>query len=240
MKQSIFLITGWGGGEKLLNPLKHALQAQGHRVTLSNIFNAFDAAIFNEKVQIAMQHDVIVGWSLGGELAIVLADEIAKRTGIYKPLITLASNPCFVAHANWETAMTCTEFDAFKAAFEQSPVATLKRFGLLVTKGVNSAKSDFNFMQTLLRAQPISLLQHGLNLLEQYNLVNNLAHYQGHQLHLFAKYDALVPDQIVENMRKIDAKWITCKLLDNAAHSFPFTQVDKTCQEIIGFLNTSV
>ncbi|WP_130802297.1 hydrolase [Acinetobacter ihumii] len=240
MKQRILLITGWGGGEQLLNPLKQALEQQGYAVELSNIFNALDEQILSQQVERASQFDVIAGWSLGGELAMQLVDEIAQKTGETKLLITMASNPSFVAHENWPHAMSVEDFNQFKYSFEQDPITTLKRFGLLVTKGIDTSKSDFNTMQTMLHAQPMSLLKQGLAILEQYNLVDVLKNYKGRQLHVFADHDALVPCKIVQNMQKIDAKSIQIVTLENTAHSFPFIQVEKTCHEITKFIELDV
>ncbi|MBK0064908.1 MULTISPECIES: hydrolase [unclassified Acinetobacter] len=240
MKQRILMITGWGGGEQLLNPLKQSLEQRGYQVELSNIFNVLDEEQLAQFVQHAAQFDVIAGWSLGGELAIVLAHEVFKQTGEAKTLITMASNPCFVATDNWKHAMSADDFIQFRQSFNIDPVATLKRFGLLVTKGVTTAKSDFNKMQSLLHAQPMSLLKQGLDMLEQLNLVNILKNYIGHQLHLFAEHDALVPYQVSYDMQKIAAKFIQVVELKNTAHSFPFVQVELTCQELIHFMESSV
>ena len=240
MKQSILLITGWGGGEKLLTPLQQALEQQGYTVELSNIFNALDEQVLAQQVERASQFDVIAGWSLGGELAMCLVHEIAQKTGETKQLITMGSNPSFVAHENWPHAMSVNDFYQFKQSFERDPITTLKRFGLLVTKGVETAKSDFNTMQTMLHAQPMSLLKQGLAILEQFNLVDILKNYAGQQLHLFADHDALVPCQIVQDMWKMDAKSIQIMTIENAAHSFPFIQVEKTCEEITKFIQSSV
>lgn len=240
MKQSILLITGWGGGEKLLNPLKQALEQQDYDVELSNIFNALDQQVLEQQIDRAIKFDVIAGWSLGGELAMRLAYEVAEKTGQAKTLITMASNPSFVAHDDWSHAMSADDFTLFKQSFEQDAITTLKRFGLLVTKGVETAKTDFNTMQMMLRAQPVSLLKQGLEILEQFNLVDILKNYTGRQLHLFADHDALVPYQIVEDMQKIHAKSIKIVELENTAHSFPFIQVEKTCKEIVNFINLDV
>ena len=240
MKQRILLITGWGGGEKLLNPLKQLLEQQGYAVELSNIFNALDEQVLAQQVEHAIKFDVIAGWSLGGELAMRLVHDVALKTSQNKTLITMASNPSFVAHENWRHAMSVDDFHQFKQSFEHDPITILKRFGLLVTKGVETAKSDFNTMQTMLHAQPMSLLKQGLAILEQFNLVEILKNYTGRQLHLFADYDALVPREIVQDMQKINAKSIQIVTLKNAAHSFPFIQVEKTCDEITKFIESSV
>ncbi|SLA12173.1 Uncharacterised protein [Mycobacteroides abscessus subsp. abscessus] len=61
MQQQILLITGWGGGTALLNPLQQALTAHGFRVELINIFNAADTQVMQQQVEFARQFDVIMG-----------------------------------------------------------------------------------------------------------------------------------------------------------------------------------
>lgn len=232
----ILLITGWGGGTELLKPLHEALEQKGHRVERINIFNALDEDILQQQVEHAVKFDVIVGWSLGGQLASLLVDQIWKKYAEQKVLITLASNPCFVAQADWSTAMPVETFMQFRQSFEQDAISTLKRFGLLVCQGANSAKKDFVAMQKLIRPQPIALLRQGLQLLEQLNLVELYKNYQGKQLHVFAEHDALVPYQVVQNIDDLAANNLSVVSIEGASHGFPCFMVEQTVQIIEDFV----
>ncbi|ENX07280.1 hypothetical protein [Acinetobacter courvalinii] len=236
MTYKILLITGWGGGTELLKPLHEALEQKGHRVERINIFNALDEDILQQQVEHAVKFDVIVGWSLGGQLATLLVDQIWKKYAEQKVLITLASNPCFVAQADWTTAMPVETFMQFKQSFEQDAISTLKRFGLLVCQGASSAKKDFVAMQKLIRPQPIALLRDGLQLLEQLNLVELYENYQGKHLHVFAEHDALVPYQVVRNIDNLAAKNLSFVSIDGASHGFPCFMVEQTVQIIEDFI----
>ena len=236
MTYRILLITGWGGGAELLKPLHEALEQKGHSVERLNIFNALDGDILQQHVEIAVKYDVIVGWSLGGQLATLLVDQIQQQYAEQKVLITLASNPCFVAQADWITAMPVETFMQFKQSFEQDAITTLKRFGLLVCQGANSAKKDFVAMQKLIRPQPIALLRQGLQLLEQLNLVELYENYQGRQLHVFAEYDALVPHQVIQKTKDLAAKNLCVVSIDGASHGFPCFMVEQIVQIIEDFI----
>ena len=142
MKQCILLITGWGGGTNLLHSLQQALQQQGHEVELINIFNAFDQDVLQHKAEWAHQFDVIIGWSLGGQLASLLVDEIEQHYAEQKILITLASNPCFVANDTWQTAMPPQTFQVFKQSFEQDAVATLKKFASVYIDSIQTEDTE--------------------------------------------------------------------------------------------------
>ncbi|MCE1270090.1 MAG: hydrolase [Acinetobacter sp.] len=236
MTYRILLITGWGGGAELLKPLHEALEQKGHSVERLNIFNALDGDILQQHVELAVKYDVIVGWSLGGQLATLLVDQIQQQYAEQKVLITLASNPCFVAQADWITAMPVETFMQFKQSFEQDAITTLKRFGLLVCQGANSAKKDFVAMQKLIRPQPIALLRQGLQLLEQLNLVELYKNDQVRQLHVFAEYDALVPYQIMRKTKDLTAKNLSVVSIDRASHGFPCFMVEQTVQIIEDFI----
>ncbi|MCM1960536.1 hydrolase [Acinetobacter modestus] len=236
MTYRILLITGWGGGAELLKPLHEALEQKGHSVERLNIFNALDGDILQQHVELAVKYDVIVGWSLGGQLATLLVDQIQQQYAEQKVLITLASNPCFVAQADWITAMPVETFMQFKQSFEQDAITTLKRFGLLVCQGANSAKKDFVAMQKLIRPQPIALLRQGLQLLEQLNLVELYENYQGRQLHVFAEYDALVPHQVIQKTKDLAAKNLCVVSIDGASHGFPCFMVEQIVQIIEDFI----
>ncbi|WP_343581787.1 alpha/beta fold hydrolase [Acinetobacter sp.] len=236
MTYKILLITGWGGGTELLKPLHEALEQKGHNVERINIFNALDEDILQQQVEHAVKFDVIVGWSLGGQLATLLANQIQQQYAEQKVLITLASNPCFVAQADWTTAMPVETFMQFKQSFEQDAISTLKRFGLLVCQGASSAKKDFVAMQKLIRPQPIALLREGLQLLEQLNLVELYENYQGKQLHVFAEHDALVPYQVVRKTKDLAAKNLSVVSIEGASHGFPCFMVDQTVQIIEDFI----
>lgn len=236
LSKKILLITGWGGGAELLKPLHDALEQKGYLVQRINIFNALDNEVLQQHVELAVKFDVIVGWSLGGQLATLLVNQIQLQYDEQKLLITLASNPCFVAQTNWTTAMPVESFMQFKQSFEQDAITTLKRFGLLVCQGANSAKKDFLAMQKLIRPQAIALLRDGLQLLEQLNLVGLYENYQGRQLHVFAEHDALVPYQVVQNMQNLAAKNLTVVSIDDASHAFPCFMVEHTVQVIEDFI----
>lgn len=240
LSKKILLITGWGGGAELLKPLHDAFEQKGYLVERMNIFNALDNEILQQHVELAVKFDVIVGWSLGGQLATILVDHIQQQYAEQKTLITLASNPCFVTQADWTTAMPVETFMQFKQSFEQDAITTLKRFGLLVCQGASSAKKDFLTMQKLIRPQAIALLRDGLQLLEQLNLVGLYENYQGRQLHVFAEHDALVPYQVVQNIQNLAAKNLSVISIEGASHGFPCFMMEKTVQVIEDFIQMTV
>lgn len=230
----ILLITGWGGGTQLLHALQQQLQ-QMHTVELINIFNAFDSEVLKQQVELAREFDVIMGWSLGGQLATLLVDQIEQHYAEAKILITLASNPCFVAQDAWQTAMPQVTFQSFKQSFNEDAVATLKRFGYMVCQGVASSKADFVNLQSLIQPQQLNRLQQGLILLEQLNVVDILKNYKGKQYHIFAEQDVLVSHQVVHNIQQFDAKFLKVELIEGS-HGFPIFHFETLTRKICQYL----
>ncbi len=235
LQNKILLITGWGVGVEPLQTLKLHLEKKGFDTQLINIFNVLDRN-FRAQLDLVAEVDVVIGWSLGGQLATQLVDIFYKQTGQTKTLITLASNPCFVANDNWQTAMSTDVFSQFKASFLQNSQATLKRFYYLITLGSSQAKKDWISVQNIASPPSNELLLEGLQMLEQLNLVSNVKNYLGPQLHLFAEQDNVIPCKIMENFKDIATKNMSYKLLKDATHAFPYLQVERTIEEICQFL----
>lgn len=235
MNKKILLITGWGGGTKLLQPLQQAL-AVHHHVDVWNIFNALDHQVLAEKAEKALSYDVIVGWSLGGQLATLLVDYIQQHFQQMKVLVTLASNPCFVVQENWPIAMDQTTFYSFKQSFKNDAVATLKKFGYMVCQGTITTKQDFVKLQSLIQAQSLDTLNHGLNCLENLNNVDILKNYTGYQYHIFSKQDYLVSYKVSQNIQELPAKFLSVELI-SGSHGFPVFDFEviscKICQYLL-------
>ncbi|MCG9514635.1 hydrolase [Acinetobacter pittii] len=235
LQNKILLITGWGVGVEPLQSLKLHLEKVGFETQLINIFNILDSN-FQAQLDLVARADVVVGWSLGGQLATQLVDIFYKKTGQTKTLITLASNPCFVANDNWQPAMPTDVFTQFKSSFFQNPQATLKRFYYLITLGSSQAKQDWINIQNIANPPSNELLIEGLQMLEQLNLVDNLKNYSGRQLHLFAEQDNVIPCKIIEKFEEIVTENMSYKVLKGATHAFPYLEVDRTIEEICQFL----
>ncbi|WP_336169271.1 hydrolase [Acinetobacter sp. 161(2023)] len=235
LQNKLLLITGWGVGIEPLQSLKLHLQQKGCDVQLINIFDVLTGS-FQKQLDLVAEVDVVMGWSLGGQLATHLVDSFYNSTGLTKTLITLASNPCFVANNTWQTAMPADVFSQFKASFLQNQQATLKRFYYLITQGSAQAKKDWLNMQNISNPPPYEVLLQGLEMLEHLNLVDNLKNYSGPQLHLFAELDGVITCKIIENFKDIATKNMSYKLLKDATHAFPYLQVERTIEEICQFL----
>lgn len=250
----ILCITGWGVGVEPLQALQQQFAQRHYAVDVLNIFDADDPPIMQQHLELVPHYDVLMGWSLGGQLATLLAEHYRQHTGIAKTLISLATQPCFVAHADWPEAMPSAEFAAFQQSYQDDALSCIKRFCYLITQLQNSpaasaqlepkqqrlrAKADWLSLQSLIRPQPRSQLETGLHLLQQLNLVEIWKNYPGQQLHLYADQDALIKAKIVQDVADLAANQLKVALIQGS-HAFPVFNVEQTLDEIVAWLGANL
>ena len=222
--QKILLITGWGVGTRPLEEFQTALIDQGFQVNLIDIFDALDTRCLKKNIDLAEDYEVLMGWSLGGQLATILAQGVFEKTGTNKTLITIASNPCFVANDAWDVGMPASTFLNFQQSFEAMPLVTLKRFCYLVTQGGTKAKQDWQSLQSLVNEDNKNLKIQGLEMLQRLNTVSILKDYQGQQYHLFAEGDGIIADKVIENIKKLNAKFLKGEMVSGSHGAIIFQE----------------
>lgn len=245
------LINGWGMPPAALEPLHQALQAEQQQATILSSFLWYDALERQHAIQAAVQADVIMGWSHGGQLAAHLAQALYEQTGRARPLICVASNPKFVAASDWPYAMPIDQFQNFQQAFQRNPTVTLQRFARLCLQGEKahtdastflSAQfcfaSDQSHSQNHVQSLAVQLTQQ-LQQLADMDTRQLLQHYQGAQFHLFAQQDALIPSQVAQNMQLLPAKFLKVERVQDASHAFLYWNAETILQKMMVFLRAA-
>ena len=166
----------------------------------------------------------LLGWSLGGALALAFAQKYPEHCSA---LMTIASNPCFVAHGDWPSGMAPADFSGFQQSLANNPRVTLKRFlGLQASSGDNERE-----LLRWLRLQPVSenkeVLAWGLDLLAQLDMRDALKKSSLLAAHIYGSCDALVPAQVAFAVAALaPTHWSI--LIDGAAH-LPFVSHAELC-----------
>ncbi|MDZ5434711.1 alpha/beta fold hydrolase [Pseudomonas fluorescens] len=221
MRDRLILLPGWGLGISPLEPLAAALQGLDEhlRVEIEPLpeLQSSDPEEWLDELDSTIPQDTwLGGWSLGGMLASQLA---ARRGDRCCGLFTLASNPSFVSHEQWPSAMPGETFDAFLASCIADPRMTLKRFSLLCAQG---AEDPRGLSRLLLGGAPHSaapVLMSGLEVLAQLDTRQALQAFRGPQLHLFAGLDGLVPAEAAGDLLTLLPD-VEIGLIEQASHAF--------------------
>ena len=208
----LVLLHGWGMNSQVFNGLADAL-AQHHRVHLLDLPGfglsqesaAAAHSLDNWLAQLvaalpARSH--LLGWSLGGQLATLLALRWPERV---KSLITVASSPRFVAAEGWP-GMAPSVLEHFAHALQQDAGKTIERFLAIQAMGSGTARDDIRQLRTLLLERPIpdgTALALGLELLAQLDLRLDLVKLTQPCLHLYGRLDSLVPVAAAEAIARI-------------------------------------
>ena len=213
----ILLITGWGLGTSVLKPFADLLRQQQYQVEIWDIFDPNDLSVLAARVEQAQSFDVLIGWSLGGQLALLLVHEIYQKTQLAKPVICCMSNPCFVANDLWPQAMPYMQYQQFQKSVLKNPLQAMQRFCALVTLGSSAPRERAKYLQQqILNIDLIYQARH-LYLLEQLNLVNIFKSYPGKMLFVFSRNDMLVPYQLSQESELLAACNLNLVSID-AAH----------------------
>jgi malonyl-CoA O-methyltransferase len=241
---NLVLIHGWGCDSRTWQPVLESLQSFA-TVTLIDLpgFGAsaelpefsLDAVLDTIAAQLPPQA-IVMGWSLGGMLAVQLASRFPERI---RAVITLAANLKFVATADYPTAMPRAINRQFTQGFAQDPQATLKLFGGLLAQG---DADERGLLKQLRRSDVGSVTDnwlHALQLLAE--LDNRAAFAQITQpgLHLLAENDALVPVSAAELMQPINPHQ-TINIIEHAAHALHWSKPQAVIESVARFLKEAV
>ncbi len=145
----------WGGVAAGLAPRfrVHAVDLPGHGHsatvtpwTLDAVVDALDAAFAGNHTPLT-----VVGWSLGGSVALRWARTAPQRIG---RLALVCTTPCFVARPDWTLAMAAATLAQFGDELRVACRPTLLRFLSLQLRGGDDAKSALAAMRARLFERP--------------------------------------------------------------------------------------
>lgn len=153
------LVHGWGMNARVFDALAaqladefdvraYDLPGHGGREALPD--NAL-AAWADDLAHALPDGATLVGWSLGGQVALRAALDYPEKIA---RLVLLAATPKFLAADDWQHGMAPHDLDAFADALRAEPEKTLLRFLSLQTRGMAEQKTMLHALRESLFATP--------------------------------------------------------------------------------------
>ncbi|WP_190600221.1 alpha/beta fold hydrolase [Candidatus Vesicomyidisocius sp. SY067_SCS001] len=192
----LVLLHGWGFNSEIFNSLFYNYKNQ-YRITLidlpghgksTNIYGGLNEWS-DEIIKILPRNPILLGWSLGGLLAINIASKITVSS-----LILIASTPNFIQTNNWEFGIDKNNFKQFSNALQLNLSKGLKRFISLQTKNKSKLKALNKVIEQY--STTTQALNQGLEILLNTNLNNKFKKLSIPIEVVLGKYDTLVPIKI--------------------------------------------
>lgn len=243
-RQNLVLLHGWGSNREIWRPLLVLLRPWAN-VTLLDLPGCAPglshhrspewSAVLDGIMQCCPAPAVYIGWSLGGQLAAALATRCPERV---VSLVTVCSNPRFVAEADWP-GMSSDSFTAFTESAGSDINAALRRFNSLQVEGSSRPRELLRQLPGPGRLSSSSGLSQGLDWLATLDQRQQLARLQAPQLHLLAQCDALVPAALETDLvaALAEAPCAKVAMLPESCHVAPLQCASELAQEIVSFLD---
>jgi malonyl-CoA O-methyltransferase len=241
LSDDIVLLHGWGSGSQSWQPLIPALQNIANVITLdlpgfgeSQSIPEFTLGAVVQLIAAQLPEKcVLIGWSLGGMLAVQIAASYPQKIS---RLITLAANAKFVASRDYETAMPLAVNRQFNKSFVADSQATLKLFSGLLAQGDTNERTLLKQVRAL--ADPDKMNPNwieSLGLLARLDNREAFAQLTQPGLHLLAEKDVLVPASAATALAQLNPQQ-SVQVIVGAAHALHWSQPELVVQIIQDFI----
>jgi pimeloyl-[acyl-carrier protein] methyl ester esterase len=226
--RDVVLLHGWGAGAAVwremaahLAPrrLTHAPDLPGYGMAPACAPYTLDG-IAAAVARSAPTRCHVVGWSLGGQVALAWARSAPQQV---ERLALIATTPCFTQRADWPHAVTAEALAGFSKGLSAERAGTLRRFMSLQAQGDGKAKQVARQLRAAHAARngpALEALAGGLRILSETDLRDALGSIRQPVLVVHGDRDSLVPLAAGEYLsrRLFNARFL---VLRGAAHA-PF------------------
>ncbi len=178
----------------------------------------------------------IIGWSLGGNIAIELAHRFPQKV---LSLCLLSTTPLFIDKDDWLVGMAREVFVKFQQGLLENCDKTLRKFDLLQTradaeeKSLRHALEQYRLQQKML---PVADLSQGLKILGDFDQRAILTELSQPMLWCFGEMDAVVNVYTAQEIKSI-IPTARIEVFRYAAHLPFLTHTDKFFKALIDLLH---
>ena len=197
--RDVILLHGWGSGSGIWDDLAprlaprfrvHALPLPGYGTVSAPAVPSLQDTV-EYVARAAPRRCGVIGWSLGGEVALAWARRMPRQV---QRLALIATTPCFAGRPGWRCATAPAVLDEFGRALAADRDGTLARFVAVQARGDARAQQVAGVLRQLYRSGPSdAVLAAGLAVLSSTDLRRELARVMQPALVLHGARDCIVP-----------------------------------------------
>lgn len=242
---SLLLIHGWGVNSGIWAPLAAQLKnffkvymidlpGMGKSSTISPY--TLENLAKEIRVNIPVDKCHILGWSLGGQLALYLATKIPQ---FVEKIILMSTTPCFVERHDWPYGVKKHFFNNFELEAKKSINDTLMKFFLIQTKDIKNAKDTMKFLKSnFIKSTDHNTLgmRGALKILGETDLRKDIEKIDKQSLVIVGEKDRLTPLDASIWLNK-NIKVSTLIKIAGANHMPFISHKEKVISSVINFIN---
>jgi len=242
----IYLLHGWALNSRVWDAVlpeltQHgkviAIDLPGHGKSDLPANGLYDLDTVTDEVkQILETNAIVVGWSLGGLVALNLA---CRYPEMIQKLVLVAGSPQFVRSEDWPNAVGKNVIDGFAQNLLSDYRSTILRFLAIQALGSDQAKYAIREMRekVFINGEPhLTALQEGLNLLINTNLRSALSSIRCPSLIVLGGKDTLIPANTGADTANLLAN-SQLAIIDGAGHAPFISHTEEFLRIIATFVN---
>ncbi|MCA1931421.1 pimeloyl-ACP methyl ester esterase BioH [Rheinheimera sp.] len=223
----VVFLHGWGLNHQVWSQLVLALPKELDIRTpdlpgfgLSPCPESYDIdSVLTQLAEQIPDQSILIGWSLGGVLAIALASRYPEKV---QKLGLIASSPCFMAKDNWP-GMEGRVMQQFAGQLQQDLALTVERFLAIQAMGSSTARQDIKLLKQAVLSLALpsaTALQGGLELLATLDMRQEFAALTLPVFSILGRLDSLVPVAIAPLLQSLRPE-LQLAILQKSSHA-PF------------------
>lgn len=235
------LLHGWGSGSGVWKDLAprleprfrvHALPLPGYDAVPARAASSLQSTV-EYVARAAPRRCGVVGWSLGGEVALAWARRMPRQV---ESLALIATTPCFAGRPGWRCATAPAVLDEFGRALAADRDGTLARFVAVQARGDARAQHVAGVLRRLYQSgPPDAVLAAGLAVLSDTDLRRDLRRVMQPALIIHGARDGIVPPAAGRRLA-LALPRARFALLRTCAHAPFLAQPQRVARLLRGFL----
>jgi pimeloyl-[acyl-carrier protein] methyl ester esterase len=240
----LILLHGWGFDSSIFDNLAQHLEKhfQIWQVDLPGYGNSENVNDYSLKIlsKVIVNHcpnnAIYLGWSLGGLIAISIAENYPQKV---KSLILVASSPSFIKQDNWKYALSRKILYNFSKQLHNDYTTTLIRFLTLQVKGSDNASKQLKILkQNFIKKNEVDIrtLNNGLSLLINSDLRKNNIKCPIYLC--LGERDMLIPAKMAEQWQSVQ-KNLIYQIIQGAGHLPFLSHTEIFIDKLLEFLRVS-